>query len=180
MGTTAITLLTFEQFEQLPDQPGKCELLEGDLIELPPAYLEHCELAIRIYHLLLDGLTAAQARGEAAALGRVYIEMGYRLGGRSYVQPDVSVTHRDQARGKYLEGAPAIAIEVISPSNTAEAMEKKAGLYFCYGALEVWRVYRNPLHVVIHLADSSRTIWDGAVTTPLLPGFELRLPDLGV
>jgi hypothetical protein len=30
------TLLTFEQFEQLPDKDGRRELLEGELIEVPP------------------------------------------------------------------------------------------------------------------------------------------------
>lgn len=43
--------------------------------------------------------------------------MGYRLAD-SWVQPDVSVTNEGQTVGKYLEGAPAIAIEVVSPSNT--------------------------------------------------------------
>ena len=31
------SLLTFEEFEQLPDDPGKLELLDGELIRLPPA-----------------------------------------------------------------------------------------------------------------------------------------------
>jgi len=31
MATT--TLLSFEEFEQLPDEPGKVELLDGELIE---------------------------------------------------------------------------------------------------------------------------------------------------
>ena len=35
MGTVK-TLLTFEAFEQLPDQPGKQELVRGELIEMPP------------------------------------------------------------------------------------------------------------------------------------------------
>jgi len=35
MGATT-KLLTFEEFEQLPDAPGKRELLDGELIEWPP------------------------------------------------------------------------------------------------------------------------------------------------
>jgi Uma2 family endonuclease len=73
---------------------------------------------------------------------------------------------------------PSFAIEVVSPTNTTSDMEKKMALYFRHGAREVGRVYRDPLHVVVHPADSSRTIWQASVTTPLLPGFELHLGDL--
>ncbi|HEY7388266.1 MAG TPA: hypothetical protein VH640_07140, partial [Bryobacteraceae bacterium] len=72
----------------------------------------------------------------------------------------------------------AIAIEVVSDSNIARQMEKKIDLYFRHGAREVWRVYRDPLHFVIHFADSSRTVWEDSVTTALLPGFELPLASL--
>jgi Uma2 family endonuclease len=41
VGTTGSPLLTFKEFERLPDQPRKQELLEGELIELPPAELKH-------------------------------------------------------------------------------------------------------------------------------------------
>src|SRR5438067_7021047 len=101
MGTiTTSPLLTFEEFERLPDQPGKRELLEGELIELPPAELEHNESSEEIFLQMLPAIRAAHSRGEAAELGRAHHEMGYKLSARSYVQPDVSVTHADQERGK--------------------------------------------------------------------------------
>jgi Uma2 family endonuclease len=175
MGTASTGLITFEEFERLPDEPGKRELLDGEVIEMPPADWEHNEVSIWIYHLLQEALAAAHSRGEAPELGKVRIEAGYKLPGNHYLQPDVSITHAAQTHEKYLNGAPAIAIEVISDSNTGRQMEKKIDLYFRYGAREVWRVYRDPLHFVIHFADSSRTIRVGSVATPLLPGFELPL-----
>ena len=51
MGTVK-TLLTFEEFEQLPDQPGKQELIRGELIEMPPADLKHNRISHRIYKRL--------------------------------------------------------------------------------------------------------------------------------
>src|ERR1035438_4281214 len=48
--TAAVTtLLSFEEFEQLPDEPGKVELLDGELIQSPPAKFKHSELVRRIY-----------------------------------------------------------------------------------------------------------------------------------
>ena len=98
MGTTR-TILTFEEFESLPDRPGKQELLRGELIDLPPAELRHNRIAHRIYEELKSALNQAHARGEALDLGEAYHEMGYQLAGHSWVQPDVSVTHADRARG---------------------------------------------------------------------------------
>lgn len=178
MGAVTTNLLTFEEFERLPYEPGKRELLDGEVIEMPPADLEHTKFSMLIYHLALDALRAAHARGEAHDLGEVLIEAGYKLPGARYVQPDVSITHAAHAHAKYLTDSPAIAIEVVSESNTAREMEKKVVLYFRYGAREVWHVYRDPLHFVIHYGDTSRTILQGAVTTPLLPGFELPLATL--
>jgi Uma2 family endonuclease len=176
MGTTT-TLLTFKEFERLPDQPGKRELLEGELIELPPAELKHNRISHEIYDVMMPALRAAHDRGEARELGRVYHEMGYKLSQNSYVQPDVSVTHASQPEGKYFDLAPAIAIEVVSPKNTARLLEAKTHLYFRYGALEVWRFHPKTSRVVIYTSGSSRTEYE-VVTTPLLPGFALRIADI--
>jgi Uma2 family endonuclease len=175
MGTiTTTNLLTFEEFERLPDQPGKRELLEGELIELPPADLKHNEISHELYHLLFAALQAAHARGEAAELGRVYHEMGYELTRNVYIQPDVSVTHATQRRGRYFQLAPAIAIEVVSPSNSAEQMDAKTELYFRHGAREVWQFYSRTRHVVVHTGSTARTECE-TLATPLIPGLILHL-----
>ncbi len=180
MGAVTTKLLTFEEFERMPEQDGigKTELLDGELIEMPPSDLEHSRFSELIYHLLFNALEAAHARGEAKDLGEVHIEAGYKMPGPRYVRPDVSVTHATQAHAKYLMNSPAIAIEVVSESNTAREMEKKVAMYFRYGARVVWRVYSDPVHIVIHFNGSSRTINEGSVNTPLLPGFELPLAAL--
>lgn len=178
MGATTTTLLTFEEFERMPDQPGKQELLKGDLIELPPANFKHNLSSHGIYDQMKVSLAQAHVRGQAVELGQVFIEMGYRLAD-SWVQPDVSVTHAGQTVGTYLEGAPAIAIEVVSPSNTAESLDTKTELYFEFGAREVWRIYPKTRHVVIHVAGSAHIVREGeAVTTLLLPGFAMSVSEI--
>jgi len=176
MGTIT-TLLTFEEFERLPDQPGKHELLEGELIELPPAESQHNRIAHRIQKLLTSALEAAHARGEAGELGEVFHDMGYKLAANAYVQPDVRITHAAQPETKYFDLSPAIAIEVVSPANTLRIIEKKTELYFRYGGREVWRVYPKTRRVVVHVGAISRTELD-TVTTPLLPGFALKIDEI--
>ena len=126
MGAT--TLLTFEQFEQLPEAIGKRELIDGEVIEMPPPKFRHTKVAQRLY----DTLRAA-APGE-----RTLQEAGYRIGG-GWVQPDVSVMRTNHPLDAgYLIGAPALAIEILSPRNTAGQIERKLTLYFSEGADEVW------------------------------------------
>jgi Uma2 family endonuclease len=89
------------------------------------------------------------------------------------------VIHAAQVEGKYLEDAPAIAVEVISPSNTAKLMDAKMAIYFQFGAREVWRVNPKERAVTIDLPDTCRVIsGDGAVTMPLIPGFSLSLAEI--
>ena len=49
MSTTTSGLLTFEEFERLPDEPGKLELLEGELIRMPPAKRKHMYTTQRLF-----------------------------------------------------------------------------------------------------------------------------------
>ena len=85
MATT--TLLTWEQFEQLPDDPGKRELLKGELIELPPPIDQHNKVVLRILFWFYAALEQAHARGEALSLGEVRTEAGYMLGSRTGSSP---------------------------------------------------------------------------------------------
>jgi Uma2 family endonuclease len=163
MGTT--TLLTFEEFERLPDEPGKLELLDGDLIRMPPPELDHMEIAHRLYDLLKPVL--------ASGLGRPYIETGYQIGD-NWVVPDVSITHPAQGRTKYLQGAPALAIEVVSPSNTAQALDRKRKLYLENGGVEVWVVYPKTESVFV-FGHSYVEEFHETLRSRLVPNLEIDL-----
>jgi Uma2 family endonuclease len=173
------TLLTWEEFERLPDRHGKRELLKGELIELPPPTFRHDEIAHGTRDRLKVALRKAHARRQALGLGSAYVGVGYLLGGENWLQPDVSVTHAGQTIKDYAEGSPAIAIEVVSPSNTPQKLAKETAAYFEFGALEVWHFYPLERHVVVHVAGAENpvTIRD-FLTTPLIPGFALNVQDI--
>ena len=169
------TLLTFEQFEQFPDKPGKRELLRGELIESPPAKLKHNQTAHGFYDLLKPALANLQSRGEAITLGEVWHEMGYQISAVSWFQPDASITHAGQAEGNYFQGAPALAIEIVSQSNPAEAIDTKIRDYLAAGALQVWVVYPKRRHLWIYETDGRAVVYSGRFALTLLPGVELDL-----
>jgi Uma2 family endonuclease len=172
MGTT--TLLSFEEFERLPDEPGKSEFLDGELIQLPPAKRKHMDVARRIYLLLVRAVAGAE---NSANLGEVYFETGYKFSSRAWLQPDVSIPHRDHPGGDYFESAPALAVEVISESNTAEQMDRKVNVYLTNGGVEVWLVYPKTRCVWVYREGHAEQV-KGVLRSSLLPGLEIDLSQL--
>ncbi len=142
MGVThAETLISAAAFRLLPDAPGKQELLEGELILLPPAKLSHSKIARALLRLLTAVLEES----------RVQIEAGYQITPETWLQPDVSVTWPDQpVRNDYLQGSPMIAIEIVSCGNTADEIDRKIAAYLRYGAAEVWIVYPRTRSLIVH------------------------------
>ena len=172
MGTT--TLLSFEEFEQLPSEPGKMELLDGELIRLPPAKFRHAKITHRLYELLRS---LVKNPGAATAIGEVYMEMGYKMGQRAWLQPDVSIAFLNQPSNDYLEGAPLLAVEVISESNTAEQMDHKVKTYLANRSKEVWVVYPKTRGVWVFRsghADEFR----GSLRSDIAPGLLIDLDQL--
>jgi len=176
--STTTSLMTFEEFERLPDhaEPGKLELLDGELVRMPPAETDHMEISLAIYEALRDLVRAIEARNEAGTLGRVWHETGYRIAG-NWLTPDVSISHAGQPRLQYLEGAPALAVEVISKSNTADEMHLKVMCYLDNGAREVWLVYPRTRSVSIYRGKIAVEV-EGTLTSELLPGVSIDLSQI--
>jgi Uma2 family endonuclease len=177
MGTTTARI-TFEEFESMPEKPGKQELLDGELIELPPAKKKHNEIAENLYDVLRNVLRELHRQNECGSLGRVHHEMGYKLGSHGYLQPDVSITHRDQPSGDYFEGAPALAVEVMSESNRASDMDIKVQMLLSQGAVEVWLVFPNTRRVWVYHGATSAKVYSQILSTDLLPGAVIELSEI--
>jgi Uma2 family endonuclease len=146
---SAITLLTAEEFLNLPDTPGKQELLDGELISLPPAEHGHNEIARAFQEPLLTALDKRRVR---------FFE-GYQLK-RGWLIPDVSATWPDQPVSGWFQGAPMIAIEIVSPSNTAREIDRKVGAYLQEGGAEVWVVYPETRSMIVFRKDATLRVTD--------------------
>lgn len=144
-------LLTFEEFCELPEAEEKQELLDGELISMPPARLTHMLAAMGFFELLRSVLPKR----------RVWHEMGYRLR-RGWLIPDVSVSWPNQRiENDWMQGAPMLAIEIISPSNRPELIERKTAAYLEDGAAEVWVFYPTTPSMVVFRKGS----WERATET---------------
>lgn len=146
---SAITQLTAEEFLNLPDTPGKQELLDGELISLPPARNDHSIIARAFQELLLTALDKS----------RVWFLEGYQLK-RGWLIPDVSVTWPDQPVSGWFQGAPMIAIEIVSRGNTAYEIDRKVGAYLQEGGAEIWVVYPATRSMTVFRKDETLRITD--------------------
>lgn len=169
-------LLTIEDLETMPDDAMHRELVEGELIELPPPELLHVLVARRIYELL-------RAFTLAHSLGEVFSEMGWlvRADGRTWIQPDVSFFRAGridlQTPAKFAEGTPDLAVEVVSPSERPKHIKRKREFLLSCGTQEVWTVYARRRIIEIHYADGSFRVLNenDEIASPLFPGWSARV-----
>jgi Uma2 family endonuclease len=137
MGTTVT--MTLAEFAVLPDRPGKQELLNGELIAVPPPKLRHARIQRRVIEML-----SAYVKEHGG--GEVLTGVGFRISPNSCLEPDVAFVNDEQLAQTdpdgWFGGAPALAVEILSPSNSAAEMDDKVQLYLGAGAVAVWVI--NP------------------------------------
>jgi Uma2 family endonuclease len=179
MGTT--TLMSFAEFELLDAGADDVELLRGELIRVPPPQHKHMEICERLFQLLKDALERSKHTSPSAAIGNLHIEMGYQISSdpASWLRPDVSLTHPDQAGDRYYEGAPLMVFEVVSEHDTAARVDAKVATYLHNGAAEVWVIYPEMRHAwVYRQAVPAAARETAAIHTDLLPGIEIPLDEI--
>lgn len=171
----ATAVLTSEQYLALPvefDPNGnhvKDELIAGEIVKMPPPSRVHDLIKNRINELLLVYLFAHEDLGL-----RCLVEIGVEVSEHDTFVPDVSVVSRPRLSegGRIFRGAPELAIEVISPSDTATHLKSKVDAYLANGSRSVWIVFPDAQAVTIYTADSIRELKrDQKIEDPLLPGF---------
>lgn len=167
--TQAHALLTLAEVEALPE--GNFEVDGGELLQMSSSKLQNKLIAMLCQQMLL----------EATAVNPgwlVFPEMAFVIAEEPVVLriPDVAVVREDRVKGtpgdKYVQGAPELAVEVVSPSDSAEGLERKSRQYFEAGAQLVWQIYPETRTVHVYRADGSAAVLDqqGALTAPELFG----------
>jgi Uma2 family endonuclease len=127
---------TYEDLFSLPDDGRRYEIIEGVLYEMPSPNLAHATVIANLIAMLIPLVNRLGGRWFTAPLA-VFFQ------GADPVQPDILVLlpgweGRLARRGP--EGAPDLAIEVLSPSNRGHDLLTKRALYARAGVREYWLV----------------------------------------
>lgn len=117
--------------ESLQDLPYKIELSERGVIEMSPATNTHGMYQAAILDLLRD-LTREGARFPECS---IETRKGVKVADVVWLS---SAFRAQYGRVTPYPEAPELCMEIVSPSNTDEAIREKIALYLERGAREVW------------------------------------------
>ena len=171
------TLMTIEQYDALPEREGvKCELNAGELVTVSPSpRLMHNRVRDEIGFRLREFVRSRQ-------LGEVTMETDFQLAEGTIRIPDVAFVCADRLAGidprQRLEGAPALAVEVASPSDDPDDLVLKAQQYVAAGAKAVWIIYPEARLAYIYKPGQRPEVRDAGQSlddAELLPGFSAPL-----
>ncbi len=163
------------------EHPGyKCELVNGEIV-MSPVFLLHDIICMTIAKAL--GVFVGKSK-----LGFVAgSNAGFYMSNGNLRCPDVSFVSRERAKSNpkfpkaFFQGAPDLAVEVLSPNDTFESLHEKLVEYFESGRLLAWVV--NPQDQTVHLYHSSEPLQmlrrgDKIDGEDVLPGFSLSVSEI--
>jgi Uma2 family endonuclease len=179
VGTRQITI---EELEKMPQTDARVELVEGEIIKMPPAGHEHGKIALAIGSILRD-FVVRHKLGDAYAA-----ETGFVLkrSPDTVRAPDaafVTAERAEKMEGKegFFPGPPDLAVEVISPNDSDEDVEAKVLDYLQAGTRLVWIIRPRTRTVTVYrsredirLLTAEETLEGGDV----LPGFSVPVREI--
>jgi Uma2 family endonuclease len=180
----AITAKTWtdEAFMALPDDGHHYEIVNGELIDMGNSGALHgyvCSLALaalagyilpKKLGVILDSSTA------------------FKMKNGNKRSPDIAFFAKERLQGMtvlpsgYLEGAPDLVVEVLSPGNTVEEIDDKLTEYFENGSRLAWVI--NPIqhYVLVYRSaqepDRLLKSMDSLEGEEVIHGFTLAVADL--
>jgi Uma2 family endonuclease len=151
MTTGAAAFVTAEQLWGMPNDGLRRELVRGELRTMTPAGADHGGVTNAFAYLLTSHVLSHK-------LGKVLAaETGFILSRNpdTVVGADVAFVRADRIPPEGLpkgfwEGAPDLAVETISPSDTLEQVEEKVDAYLAAGASAVAVLNPRRKTVTIH------------------------------
>jgi Uma2 family endonuclease len=173
--------MTIEEFEQLPDDGSRYELVDGELERMPPTGEGHGDVD-RQFIWLLDSYI--RPRG----IEKLFVETSFVLSleRRTVRQPDIAFVQAerlsgDRDRDRSVRVVPDLVIEIVSPSDRRSAVVDKAHEYLRYGVRIVWVVDPPSRSVTIFRIDGSVEVLGNDDTIDgedIIPGFRAMIRDI--
>ena len=182
MTLTTEKLLTADDLFRLDSQDVRGELIRGTLCKTMPTGVRHGQVVVNLT-ILLGGLIKPRRLGWVLAS-----DVGFLLerDPDTVREPDVAfISARklplDAEVAGYFEGAPDLAVEVVSPSDSPQDVYHKARMWISFGVPLVWVVNPETRTIEIHrpgqrlLTLVEDDTLDGDT---VLPGFTCAVRDL--
>jgi Uma2 family endonuclease len=180
--SATIQPMTADELFLMKDDGFRYDLVKGELRKMSPAGGEHGAIIVR--------LTVALGQYvEENDLGVVFgAETGFKLASDpdTVLGPDVAFVGNEKIPPAgipvaYWQGAPDLAVEVISPGNTRREIEEKIEEYLAAGVSLVWIVTPKRRTVTVHRTGAEPVTLnegDRLDGENVLPGFKYEIARL--
>ncbi len=179
MSTVGARKFTYEDLRAMPQDGKRYELLEGEVYMTPSPNVTHQKVTGNIYLALRQFV-------EEGSLGEVFIApLDVVLDEHNVVQPDVLFVKKERLLAitpLFVNGAPDLVVEVLSPSNADFDRTIKRRAYAAAAVPEIWYVDPRDHSVEVLRLDANssygaarRFSGNDLLISPTLPGFELPI-----
>jgi Uma2 family endonuclease len=181
MSSVTQRLLTAEEFWLLPETEMHRALVRGEVVETMPPGGKHGGIALA---------TGTQLRlwAKGGPGGYVGVESGFILARDpdTVRGPDVYYVRAERIPSTGVPDAfwdipPDLAVEVVSPDDSATEVREKVREYLDAGVPMVWVMYPRSREVIVHTSDGLARAYgpdDVLEGLDLLPGFRCRVAEL--
>jgi Uma2 family endonuclease len=173
---------TYEDWLQLPDDGYRYEVIDGVLYLIPPPQMQHQRVSARLVKHLIEFLNS-RPMGEV-----LFAPVGVRLPNQPVpFQPDILFIRKEQLdiiSEDYVEGAPDLVIEILSPSNWLYDRHEKKKVYQEGGVAEYWIVDPGTKTIEVYRLGGGSYLLAGqyglgeVAQSPGLPGFEVTVDEI--
>jgi Uma2 family endonuclease len=175
--------LTYEDYLLFPDDGKRHEIIEGDHYITPAPNTKHQRASGNLF-IVLSSFARRHKLGEVFDAPYDVV-----LSEENVVQPDlvfVSAGRATTVTEYNIQGAPDLVIEIVSEATRKKDEVTKRKLYERFRVREYWivdpeletvKVFRLVKRSYVRVAELTHE-GQKMVTTPLLPGFRLRLGDI--
>jgi Uma2 family endonuclease len=174
---------TYEDYSRLPDDGWRYEVIRGVLHVTPAPNWKHQMASGNLFFSFRDFLRAEPLGKVCAAPFDVLLPGNLA----TPVQPDLFFISRARlhiVKGRLIEGAPDLVVEILSPSNWLDDRKTKFELYAEAGALEYWIAdSREPAVEVFVLRNGAYELLGKfgpgeRVRSEVLPGFTPAIDEI--
>lgn len=174
----AKSLLTLEEFAELPDDGTKQELDRGEVKVMAPAQFLHGWVVENLRRSLSNTVYGQD-------LGILIAEIGFQLSEDPPIvrAPDLAFLRSGRVPSKpgdeFYAGAPDLSVEVVSPNDRAVELRIKIRQYLDAGAVEVWVLYPKTRQIEVWGAERRDLGADDTLSSAaLFPGWSVPVADL--
>ncbi|MEG3438718.1 Uma2 family endonuclease [Pannus brasiliensis CCIBt3594] len=173
---------TDEEFMALPDDGHRYEVVNGELVDMGNSGAKHGYIAIILSSALFSVVTARK-------LGILCdSSTAFKMKNGNKRSPDISFFSKERLQGMqdvptgYLEGAPDLVVEILSPGNTVEEIDDKLQDYFENGTRLAWIINPTQNYILVYRSaiepDRLLKSVDTLDGEDVVPGFTFPVADL--